>query len=82
MAKKKRAKYTSKGQRPVIAKENHHKPTATDRFFRQWEAYMNGRNVVLTIANPNPLATRSRFIKVNAKEYWGDHRKREWVIQK
>ena len=34
------------------------------------EALMRGKNVVLTIENPNKNETNKRFIKVPSTEYW------------
>ena len=36
----------------------------------QLEAHMRGKNVVLTIENPNKNETNKRFIKVPSTEYW------------
>ena len=45
-----------------------------DRQIRQRAAWKRGRNVVLTIENPNKTETNKKFIKVNAKDIWGEHR--------
>jgi hypothetical protein len=45
-----------------------------DRQIRQRKAWKQGRNVVLTIENPNKTETNKRFIKVNAKDVWGEAR--------
>ena len=37
-------------------------------------AWARGRNVVLTITNPNTNETNKPFIRVNASEVWGDWR--------
>lgn len=42
------------------------------RIANQLKAYLAGKNVVLTIENPNKNETNRRFIKVNARDYWGD----------
>jgi hypothetical protein len=34
------------------------------------KAFMAGKNVMLTIPNPNTSETNKRFIRVNAKEVW------------
>lgn len=41
------------------------------RAIRQREAWLQGKNVVLTIDNPDKSATNARQIKVNARDYWG-----------
>lgn len=41
------------------------------RAIRQREAWQAGKNVVLTIENPDKSATNMRYIKVNARDYWG-----------
>jgi len=33
-------------------------------------AFYRGRNVMLTIANPNTNETNKRFIRVNARDVW------------
>jgi len=42
-----------------------------ERMFNQRAAWAKGKNVVLTIPNPNPNETDKRFIRVNAKDLWG-----------
>lgn len=41
------------------------------RMYNQMEAFIKGKNVVLTIANPDSKQTNKPYIKVNAKELWG-----------
>lgn len=36
----------------------------------KYQAWSKGKNVVLTIPNPNPNETNKRFIRVNANEVW------------
>ena len=38
----------------------------------QLNAFLNFKNVVLTIPNPNKHETNKKFIKVNAREVWGN----------
>ena len=40
----------------------------------QRAAWTRGKNVMLTIANPNTNETNKPFIRVNATEVWGDWR--------
>jgi len=42
-----------------------------ERMSNQRAAWTKGKNVVLTIANPNPNETNKRFIRVNARDLWG-----------
>lgn len=39
-----------------------------DRNMNQLRAWKQGKNVVFTIANPNPNQTNRRFIRVNARD--------------
>jgi hypothetical protein len=41
-----------------------------ERLLNQRRAFEKGKNVVLTIENPNPHETGRRFIRVNAREVW------------
>lgn len=41
------------------------------RYANQREAWLKGRNVVLTVENPNREDTKRRYIRVNAREVWG-----------
>ncbi len=40
------------------------------RIMHQMQAFMRGKNVVLTVPNPNPNETNKPFIRINAREYW------------
>ena len=72
--KKSRAQYTSKGQRRSVSKwvtkamKKDVPPLV--RLMRQREAFNRGKNVMLTIPNPNKQETREPFIRINAKEVW------------
>ena len=76
MGKKSRDKYVSKGERRNVAKFNctSENVDVLVRQIRQRAAWKKGRNVVLTIENPNKTETNKRFIKVNAKDIWGEYR--------
>lgn len=39
-----------------------------DRLINQRKAFDAGKNVMVTIANPNPNETNKRFIRITAKE--------------
>ena len=41
------------------------------RIINQRAAWEKGKNVVLTIENPNKNETNKRFIRVPAKQLWG-----------
>ncbi len=83
MGKKKlRAKTTSKGLRknsdPKIS--NLIRSTwvgSSDQLIAKLDAFLSGKNVMLTIENPNPEETAKRFIRVPAKQVWGDFRERK-----
>lgn len=67
--------YTSKGERIGSMKTATRNPS--DRVMNQLKAWLKGKNVVLTIENPNKNETGKRFIRVNARDIWGDPRKRQ-----
>lgn len=75
--KSKGKNYTSKGERPSVSRKNRTKnPKGTlAHAIRQREAWQQGKNVVLTIPNPNTSETNKPFIRVKASEVWGDFRK-------
>ena len=78
MGKKSRDKYVSKGERRNVAKfsctPKSDNENESERQIRQRKAWKQGRNVVLTIENPNKTETNKRFIKVKAKDLWGEYR--------
>ena len=41
-----------------------------ERLINQRKAFDAGKNVMVTIPNPNPNETNKRFIRVNAKTIW------------
>tara|TARA_B100001113_G_C21104626_1_gene620279 strand:+ start:657 stop:914 length:258 start_codon:yes stop_codon:yes gene_type:complete len=67
--------YTSKGvhcqKRSYASKANRraYKNTIA-RLHNQYVAFSKGKNVMLTIENPNKNETNKRFIRVNAREVW------------
>ena len=68
----KRESYTSKGERPNVSRR-WLKLTRKDndnKTYNQWDAFQKGKNVVLTIKNPNKNETNKPFIRVPAKEQW------------
>tara|TARA_B100001057_G_scaffold448712_1_gene489291 strand:+ start:5280 stop:5537 length:258 start_codon:yes stop_codon:yes gene_type:complete len=77
--KRSRATQTSKGtvnQNPnsmgkKISKELRREYMVSgDREFNQLKAFKRGRNVVVTIPNPNTNETNKRFIKVAGRDYF------------
>ena len=70
----KRESYTSKGERPTVSRRwkklMRKDVMQTDRTYNQWDAFVKGKKVMLTIPNPNKNETHKRFIRVPAKEYW------------
>lgn len=73
--KKSRDKQVSKGERRNVSntwtKLNRldYRGTITEEH-NKYEAFLRGKNVVLTIANPNTNETNKKFIKVPAREVW------------
>ena len=45
-----------------------------DRIMNQLQAWKKGKNVMFTIANPNPNETNKRFIRVSARDIKGKAR--------
>jgi len=45
------------------------------RMRNQLDAFNNGKNVMVTIPNPNTNETNKRFIRVNAKDVWKSNNK-------
>ncbi len=71
--KKSRDKYVSQGLRENVSRRwlKLTRKDTDDRLFNQWDAFMKGKNVMLTIPNPNAKTEPAKpFIRVNAKEVW------------
>ena len=73
MAPKSGKTYTSKGERPNINKKIVNSArssylTSPDRIMNQLKAYRSGKNVVVTIPNPDKNNTKARFIKIKGSE--------------
>jgi hypothetical protein len=66
--------YTSKGERIGSMKTATRDPAA--RVMNQLKAWQAGKNVVVTIENPNKNETNKKFIRVNARDIYGDPRKK------
>lgn len=71
--KRQRASQTSKGEVGNPMKTSIRTPAT--RMINQRKAWAKGKNVVLTIPNPNPNETNKPFIRVNSWEKWGNPRK-------
>ena len=73
-----RTKYTSKGERKNVSKwvrkAMRRERTGLQRLNAQMDAFLEGKNVVLTIPNPNPNEKDKPFIRRNAKEVWSKDR--------
>ena len=77
--KKSRAHQESKGERRNVAKSTRKQMrdavTPLTIMSNKMKAWRAGKNVIVTIPNPNKKATNKKFIKVNAKEVWGSPKK-------
>lgn len=67
-----RDSYTSKGERRNVSRRwlKLASKDRDDKLYNQWDAFVKGKNVVLTIKNPNKNETNKPFIRVPAKEQW------------
>ena len=68
--KRSRASQTSKGERRSVAYGLGDDRTELKKMIDKMDAFRKGKNVMLTIPNPNKQATREPFIRVSAKEKW------------
>jgi len=73
--KKQRAHQVSKGQRDSVARSTvkairRDYMQSSDRVNNQLAAFLRGKNVMLTIPNPNKNETNKRMIRVPAAEVW------------
>ena len=77
--KKSRAHQESKGERRNVAKSTRKQMrdavTPLTIMSNKMKAWRAGKNVIVTIPNPNKKETNIKFIKVNAKEVWGSPKK-------
>ena len=80
--KKKRDTQTSKGERQSVNKkilnEIRKDRTVLDKILAQQHAFKKGKNVMVTIPNPNTNETNKRFIRVSANDVW---RKEKYIIK-
>ena len=73
--KKQRAHQVSKGERNSVARSTtkalrREYMQSGARSQNQLSAFLRGKNVMLTIPNPNTNETNKRFIRVPAREVW------------
>lgn len=77
MGKKSSGKhYVSKGERPNVTRSvskalRREYLTSNSRFNNQIKAWRAGKNVMLTINNPDKKNTKERMIRVPAIDVWG-----------
>jgi len=71
--------YTSKGERPNLSRKTKNamrrdylENGQLERLNNQIKAWKKMKNVMLTVPNPNKHETNKRFIRVSAREYWGN----------
>ena len=71
--------YTSKGERPNLSRKTKNamrrdylENCQLDRLNNQMSAWKKMKNVMLTVPNPNKNETNKRFIRVSAREFWGN----------
>jgi len=68
--KKSRASQTSKGERRNVVHGLSDDRTELQKVNDKMKAFKKGKNVMLTIENPNRMETKKPFIRVPAKEQW------------
>ena len=68
--KSSRASQTSKGERRNVVNGLSDDRTELQRVNDKMRAHLKGKNVMLTIENPNKSETKKPFIRVPAKEQW------------
>ena len=71
---KSRDSYTSKGERRNVSKKwtkiLRLERKENEGLYNQFDAYLKGKNVELTVPNPLKSETHKPFIKIKAKQYW------------
>ena len=77
-----KTQYVSKGARRNVSKKIlkvlKRERTELEKVTEQMAAFWRGKNVILTIPNPNPRETNKPFVRINAKEVW---RKDKFIIK-
>ena len=71
--------YTSKGERPNVSKSirkamrrDYIENRKLERLNNQIAAWKAGKNVMLTVPNKGSDAKKMPFVRVNAREFWGN----------
>jgi len=69
--------YTSKGERRNVSKSTTRAVRREymkngDVLFNKFDAWKKGKNVMITMPNPNKNETNKRFIRVPATQVWGN----------
>ena len=82
MARKKGGKskgFVSKGEHSNVSKHTRklmrRQTTELETTLNKQKAFRRGKNVMLSIPNPNKGESNKPFIRVNAKEVWGNPNK-------
>jgi hypothetical protein len=76
-----RSTQTSKGERNNVSKSaikavrRNYMNNDLARMRNQFDAFNKGKNVMVTIPNPNTNETNKRFIRVSAKNIWKSNNK-------
>ena len=79
--KKSRATQVSKGERNNVNKDvskalrRDYLQNDLARLNNQIDAFKRGKNVMVTIPNPNTNETNKRFLRVSAKDIWKSNNK-------
>ena len=68
--KRSRASQTSNSERRSVANGLGDDRSELKKILDKMDAFRKGKNVMLTIPNPNKSETKKPFIRVNAKEKW------------
>tara|TARA_R100000808_G_scaffold25053_1_gene60937 strand:- start:4932 stop:5183 length:252 start_codon:yes stop_codon:yes gene_type:complete len=71
--KKSRASQTSKGERRNVVNGLGDTRTPLQKLSAKQAAWKKGKNVVLSIPNPNTNETNKPFIRVPATQVWGKY---------
>jgi len=71
--KKSREGQTSKGERRNVVAGLGDSRSELQKVNDKINAWKRGKNVILTVPNPNKNETKMRFIKKNAKDVWGKY---------
>lgn len=75
--KQSRTSQTSKGEVGTTRSRKRHweEGYQSDRIMNQLKAHLQGKRVMVTMANPNKNETNKPYIRVPAKDVWRSNRK-------